>query len=201
MAYEGVIKFSYECPDSHYLIPEMAFKLLNPVRQSLKNKNYLGVYPDGISYGNISLRNGNQNSFFISASDTGKLSLTSIKHYVEVISCNLHKNLCVYKGPGLPSSESLSHFIIYNQCPDINAVIHIHDNSLWKRLYGKVPTSSPDVAYGTVEMVEEIITLLKNSNLIQKKILVMGGHTDGIISFGNTIDEAAEILGFHSGNL
>jgi len=194
MSYEGVIKFNYECLDRNYLIPEASFNKLNPLRNELKNKNYIGVYPDGICYGNVSLRIEKGNTFHITASDTGKFLNTDRAQYVKVTSCNLSNNQCLYKGPGLPSSESLSHYIIYDSCQAINAVIHIHDSALWKQLYNKVPTSSPDVTYGSLAMVHEIIRLLNEGPLMQQNILVMGGHPDGIICFGNSIDEAANLL-------
>ena len=190
MAYEGVIKFKFVCEDQSFLISDDIFNIINPVRQLLKEKSYVGQYPDGISYGNISIRNKNNDEFYITASDTGKIEKTLLVHYVKIISCDLVNNICYYKGTALPSSETLSHFIIYTYCADAKAVIHIHDKALWLKLKDKVPTTNPNVEYGTIEMVNEIINLLKNTDLKNKKILVMGGHEDGLISFGSSIEEA-----------
>lgn len=196
MAYEGVIKFKFKCQDINFLIPENDFNIINPIRQLLKEKNYLGQYPDGISYGNVSMRNNNTDEFYITASDTGKLVNTQQSQYVKITSCDLKNNLCYYMGSALPSSETLSHFIIYTYCPEAKAVIHIHDKKLWEKLKNKVPTSHPDVEYGTIKMVNEIIYLLQNTSLKHEKVLVMGGHEDGLISFGATIEEAFNLLIF-----
>ena len=190
MAYEGVIKFNYLCEDNTFRIPGDVFDIINPVRLLLKEKDYLGQYPDGISYGNVSIRDKESNEFYITASDTGKIDETKSEHYVKVIDCDLVNNLCHYKGKALPSSESLSHYIIYTYCTDAKAVIHIHSKALWLKLKNKVPTTSVDVEYGTIEMVNEIINLLKSTNLKNEKIMVMGGHEDGLISFGSSIEEA-----------
>jgi len=190
MAYEGVIKFKYVCEDNRFRIPGDAFDIINPVRLLLKEKDYVGQYPDGISYGNVSIRDNESNEFYITASDTGKLVYTEPENYVKVVDCDLVNNLCRYKGRALPSSESLSHYIIYTYCADVKAVVHIHNKELWLKLKKKVPTTSASVAYGTIEMVNEIINLMQNTNLKNEKIVVMGGHEDGLISFGSSIEEA-----------
>jgi len=186
---DGIIKFNYACDNHNYIIPQSVYACLNPVRNFLHNKGYIGVYSNGISYGNISIRSNNSH-FFITASNTGFLKQTLKKHYVKVTKCAPEENLLVYEGSGLPSSESLSHYIIYKESPTINAVIHIHDKLLWHKLKDTLPTSSPHITYGSLEMVYEIKQLFKSTNLAREKILVMGGHEDGIIVFGEDINEA-----------
>ncbi|MGD1701730.1 hypothetical protein [Dapis sp. BLCC M229] len=58
----------------------------------------------------------------------------------------------------------------------------------------KVPTSNPDVPYGTLQIAKEMFRLFDEENLGVEKILVMAGHEDGIICFGKDLDEAANIL-------
>jgi len=191
---EGVIKFDFKCLDDSFIIKPRFYQKVDKYRQLLKLHDYIGQYPNGISYGNISMRRGKSKHFIISASDTGKIIDTTAVHYVEIIHCDISENTCYYKGAGLPSSEALSHFILYNYSPEINAVIHLHNKELWKKLLYKVPTSSPEVEYGTQEMVEEIRRLLERTDLMKEKILVMGGHEDGIICFGESLTEAWDIL-------
>ena len=181
---DGVIKFNYKCDNKDYVIPHAAFAVINPVRKILHNKGFIGVYSDGISYGNLSIRSGSSDAFFISGSNTGFLKTTHKRHYVKVTQCTPEENLLVYEGMGLPSSESLSHYIIYKHCSDAKAVIHIHNRALWVQLKDKVVTSSPLVTYGSIEMCKELTSLFKNTPLAKEKILVMGGHEDGIIVFG-----------------
>ncbi len=191
---DGVIKFNYTCQDKDFEIKPRFYKKINHYRMLIKAQGYIGQYNDGICFGNLSIRRGKSRHFIITASDTGKILNTLPQHYVEIINCDVINNLCCYKGSALPSSEALSHFILYNFSQEINAVIHIHNKALWEKLLYKVPTSSPDVEYGTREMVQEIIRLLEYTDLSKEKILVMGGHEDGIICFGETIEEAWQKL-------
>jgi hypothetical protein len=57
----------------------------------------------------------------------------------------------------------------------------------------KVPTTNPKVQYGTPEMYYEVIKLYDRT-MLEKKILVMAGHEDGIISFGKNLKEAGDII-------
>ena len=152
------------------------------------------MYPDGICYGNVSLRHQNDNSFYITASDTGKINKLIPAHYVWVKTCRTDINLCTYAGSGLPSSESLSHYVIYENRPRVNAVIHIHNKKLWDKLLNKIPTTNPKATYGSIAMTKAIVDVLKNDCLKQSDIFVMGGHEEGLICFGNTMAEALNIL-------
>jgi ribulose-5-phosphate 4-epimerase/fuculose-1-phosphate aldolase len=92
------------------------------------------------------------------------------------------------------SSESLTHATLYACDDTINAVIHIHHLEKWKSLLNVVPTTEAAVPYGTPEMAFEIQRLFRETNVASEKIIAMGGHEEGIISFGETIDEAASKL-------
>jgi len=76
----------------------------------------------------------------------------------------------------------------------IGGVIHVHSREMWQRLLDRVPTSSRDVPYGTREMAEEIERLWNESDLRREKILAMGGHEEGVITFGEGLDVAGTIL-------
>ncbi|HEX9659300.1 MAG TPA: hypothetical protein VGA18_03330, partial [Rhodothermales bacterium] len=47
---------------------------------------------------------------------------------------------------------------------------------------------------GTVAMANEIERLARSIDLGKPTVLVMGGHTDGLLSFGRTIAEAASVM-------
>ena len=121
------------------------------------------------------------------------------RHYARVIDFDLEKNKVSARGPIRPSSESLTHAALYQVDPKINAVIHVHNLDMWKKLMEKVPTSSAEATYGTPEMAKEMMRLYKDTDLRDRKILVMGGHEEGIISFGRNLDEAGKILLSHMG--
>ncbi len=189
MTDEGYIKFNCtwieeELPNKN-IIDE-----LNNWRQKLYNQQLIGTYPDGIGYGNIS-RRLTDGSFLITGTATGSIRQLTNKHFTRVVDFNIEDNSITCQGPIKASSESLTHAIIYKSLPKVNAVVHIHNNVLWQKLLNNVPTTSLQVAYGTPEMANEINRMLATSNLKEDKILVMAGHEDGLIAFGNDLAEAA----------
>jgi hypothetical protein len=90
----------------------------------------------------------------------------------------------------------MTHAAFYQADPAIGAVIHVHHLDFWKRLLHTVPTTAPEVAYGTPGMALEILRLYRETDLPRRKLAAMAGHEEGIISFGCDLDEAGtELLG------
>jgi L-ribulose-5-phosphate 4-epimerase len=192
MSEKGVIKFNCNWIKEKPVKLEL-FEQLNEWRNRLFSLGLIGVTQDGIGYGNISNRFF-QNQFIITGSATGKIKKLTNKHYTKVIGYNIDNNSLTAQGPVIASSESLTHAALYELDSNIKTVFHIHHNGLWKQLKFKVPTSDISVEYGTPEMAKEMKHLYFETELNKKKILVMGGHQDGIITFGNTLNEAGQIL-------
>ena len=189
---EGYIKFNCErIPSDDIPLDKVA--ALNMYREIMYNKGLIGMYPDGIGFGNISIR-CDENTFLISGTATGGIPVLDKSHYSLVTDYNLQTNRLICKGPINASSESLTHALIYESSPSTNAVIHIHNLALWNQLMHKVPTSDNLVPYGTPEMAKEIKRLFEETSLSNEKIMVMGGHEEGIISFGKNLEEAANVL-------
>jgi L-ribulose-5-phosphate 4-epimerase len=189
---KGVVKFNcnwiHEKP-----IEDEWLKDLNLWRNKLYDLGLIGLNKDGIGFGNISVRY-QQNQFIITGSATGKYERLTNEHYTLVTAYDLYKNSLTAVGPVIASSESLTHATIYESDPDILAVIHIHSRLIWETLLNKIPTTDSNVEYGTPEMAFEIFRLFKETNLKDKKILVMAGHEEGIVSFGRKLNEAGRII-------
>jgi len=166
---------------------------LNFWRSQLFDLQFIGVYSNGIGYGNISVRLKN-NEFLISGTSTGHYPNLTSEHFTRVVTYNFAENSLTCEGPIQASSESLTHAAIYESDSDIHAVIHVHNLNLWKTLLNRVPTSLPEIEYGTPEMAYEIQRLFKETNLKNEKILAMGGHEEGLISIGQDLGEAGRIL-------
>ena len=94
----------------------------------------------------------------------------------------------------MASSESLTHAAVYEADKTVQAVIHIHSPKLWNKLKNKAPTTRKTVPYGTIAMAKEINRLFKETPAKNKKILVMGGHEPGLLSFGTTLNQAKKTL-------
>ncbi len=190
---EGYVKFQAEWEKSPPM-PIKFFGQLNAWRNKLYDLGLIGTYPDGIGYGNISQRFDKKGSFLITGSATGKERNLTAAHYSLVSSVIIDENRLICHGPVIASSESMSHGVIYRECPGIAGVIHVHHAELWDHLMHSVPTTNPSAAYGTPDMAYEIIRLLRDTDLKEVKIFVMEGHEEGIFTFGQTLDEAGEIL-------
>jgi L-ribulose-5-phosphate 4-epimerase len=190
---EGYIKFVAEWEKSPPM-PMKFFKRLNAWRKKLYDLKLIGVYPDGIGFGNISERFDPQGSFLITGSATGKFPELTPAHYCRVTKVFTEENRLLCNGPVIASSESMSHAAIYRECPEITGVIHIHHKQLWQQLMDVVPTTEKSAEYGTPEMARAISRLLQDTNLRAEGIFVMAGHEEGIFSFGKTLDEAGEVL-------
>jgi ribulose-5-phosphate 4-epimerase/fuculose-1-phosphate aldolase len=104
------------------------------------------------------------------------------------------RNWLRYEGTAIPSSESLTHAAVYESDPSTSAIIHCHDLGLWATLLDRVPATSKTVAYGTPKMAYEIMRLFKVSNVRSEKILVMAGHEGGIVTFGEDLEGAFDVL-------
>jgi len=189
---EGYIKFNCNWIKAGPVSQDYARKM-NVWRDKLYALGLIGVYENGIGFGNISMRHEG-NTFVITGSATGGLKQLNENHFTLVTSYDLEQNSLECKGPIKASSESLTHAAIYESTREVQVVIHVHNMEMWKKLINKVPTSRADAEYGTPEMAGEIKRLFRESNVKEEKILVMGGHEEGIITFGDNLDEAGEKL-------
>ena len=192
MEKEGVIKFKYKWTETN-LVDFEYFESINFWRNRLFELGLIGVDDNNIGFGNLSSRfTGNQ--FIITGSGTGKIKTLTKDHYSLVSAFSAEANFIEVRGPVKASSESLTHAALYQCDGNINSVIHIHHAGLWKHYFGVLPTSDMSIEYGTPAIAMEVKNLALNSTLIKDKILIMGGHQDGIITFGNSTEEAGKIL-------
>jgi L-ribulose-5-phosphate 4-epimerase len=189
---EGVIKFKLVWKQE----PPMAYHYLyalNEWRNSLYKLGLIGQDGNGIGYGNISCRLA-ENIFIITGSGTGSLKKLTAEHYTKVTAYDLAENTLESTGPVKASSESMTHAAVYETVPGCNAVFHVHHLALWETLLALLPSTAKDIGYGTPAMAKEIARLLKDPVVLKQGILAMGGHKEGIISFGKDLDEAGSVL-------
>lgn len=191
---EGYIKFrsdwSSASPPSHPRLQNLI-----AVRNELFTKGLIGVYPEnGIGYGNVSILTGSGEEFIISGTRTGGIAQLGPEHFCLVTDTAISSNSVHCRGPVEASSESMTHAMFYGCDQTIASVVHVHHLEMWKWLQDKVPLSKASVPYGTPEMAGEVKRLFQDSKLREEKILVMGGHEEGIISFGKSPEDAATVI-------
>jgi ribulose-5-phosphate 4-epimerase/fuculose-1-phosphate aldolase len=178
---EGVIKFRLTLKRAPAPEQVQVYKL-----------GLIGEYPnEKIGYGNLSSRLPRK-AFIITGSQTGHLAHLQAHHYTKVIDCDLKKGSVTAEGLIPPSSESLTHFGIYQANPSIQYVFHVHHSKLWEMLQnGNFDSIDENVPYGTQEMANAAHHLLSDKT---SGVFVMKGHEDGIISYGATAEDAGKNL-------
>ena len=188
---EGYIK--YQCHWTNQAsVSNREIVELNLWRERFYKLGLIGMYPNGIGFGNLSIRQ-NQ-TIIISGTQTGRLSNLEARHYTKVTNFDWQKNTVICVGEIKASSETLTHGAVYTANPEIRAVIHVHHLLLWQKLLDRVGTTKRNCAYGTPEMAKEIIRLCQKETTKAQKIIIMSGHEEGIITFGKDLAEAGNIL-------
>jgi len=188
---EGYIKYKAFWNKKAITIDSVLLNELNRIRSLLVNYHMIGKIPNGPGYGNISVRS-TEDCFLISGTNTGHLSKLESKDISLVTHVNVDTNSVWNSGETQASSESMSHAVIYKEKTKVNAVIHIHYNRLWEKLLNTLPTIASKIEYGTPELAYALAEEIKTNN--KKSLLILGGHEDGIISYGSTLQEAYEAI-------
>lgn len=177
---------------------------LNAWRRILYLLHLIGQDPDryeGYGFGNISCRypikekQKHTAEFIISGSQTGHLPVLKNEHYAIVSDSDPLQNKICATGAIKPSSEALTHSAVYQASADVSAVFHAHSPEIWN--YAEqldISATNKHVSYGTPAMAEEIKRLMSEATVTDTRILIMAGHTDGVITFGNTAQEAGNTL-------
>lgn len=190
---EGVTK--YECIFREAEPPPYAaVARLIAVRNELFNLGWIGVYPDGIGFGNASLRIHEEKNFFITGTQTGYKAKLTENDICRVTGYDITRNRVECEGKVAASSESMTHAAVYALDSAINAVLHIHSRTLWQAGMDVLPTTAPGVAYGTPAMAAEMARLYAGSQLRETGVLIMAGHEEGVIAFGADLDAALSRL-------
>ena len=196
MNLEGVIRFGVEL-DTRPCCRQSDIVDLEKWRTELRARGMVGqdtARYGGLGFGNLSKRM-EDGTFLITASQTGHLEKLTPAEYVRIEGFNPAQNLVRAKGLKEPSSEAMTHLAIYESDPAISHVFHVHCPEIWTaRDELNIPATKPDIECGTVEMFYEVRRMLENWDDPQRTILAMGGHRDGIMSWGKTALHAGSIL-------
>ncbi len=188
---EGVIQFQLNFQASPAPAPG-SLPELNAWRQIFKQLGLLGQDParyDGFGFGNLSRRvphpAGSENAFVISGTQTGGLAELSPEHYVTVLDCDATRNTVVATGPIKPSSESLTHGLLYQADPAIAWVMHLHSPEIFDcQAALDLPVTARHAGCGTPQLAEEVARIHTKLSGTDARLIVMGGHEDGILAYG-----------------
>jgi len=194
----GSVKFS--CDQVPAKIASFAgFKELYRCRRKLIDLGMVGIDPNGVGFGNLSVRDGATSAFYITGSGTGEIADLAPADFSRVLACDFARNWLRCEGARIASSESLTHAAVYQSDPNARAVIHCHDLKLWKEFLASnnVLATPKGAAYGTPELAYAVQRLFQTTDVKDQKIFVMTAHEGGLIAFGNTMAEAFAVLMQH----
>ena len=188
---EGYVKYISRWTEG--LPPDAeAVAYLDLWRRPLFAAGLVGEYADiGVGYGNLSVRTPGSGRFIITGTQTGHLETTGPEHYAEVTRTDIPGNTVWSTGAVRASSEALTHAALYELSTGIGAVVHVHSRPLWEHFLDELPTTRPDVPYGTPAMALEFQRLWSESRFPAEGIAIMAGHDEGVVSIGRDLGEAA----------
>lgn len=199
---DGVIKFDLKLKKSAHL-PKDVVDEIQGWRKLLYLIGLIGQDEKrygGAGYGNVSQRIKYPSTegvpeFVITGSQTGGLPDLEDRHYVLIRGCDAANNLVVAEGLIAPSAETFTHETIYLLDGSANWVMHVHSPDIWKnRTELGLLCTIEGASYGTQELAGDVRRLFAEEKLKEKRIFAIGGHEDGIISFGPTGSDAGEVL-------
>ena len=202
---EGVISFHahHEVRALPRALSERPLGLLLSWRTIFAQLGLIGREPDrydGAGYGNLSVRvapfpgERGRRSFLISGTQTGGSRCLKRSDFALVRAYRARSNEVWSEGQSYPSSESMTHGAVYDLSPAIRVVFHVHSPSIWNQRRGlRLLSTSDHIEYGTPAMAREVQALAQRG-LLERGLFAMGGHEDGIISFGRNPAEAGQRL-------
>lgn len=190
---ERYVKFKVELQESE--LPEYpGFELLNRTRTQLHHLGLIGAFPNGIGFGNLSMRIDSGDEFLISATATGAERDIAAADYCRVERVEIEQNRVHCSGLARASSETMSHAAVYRARSDAACVIHIHSRRIFDRLLAEDYPCTPRAAeFGTPAIARAIETLAAAISE-PAAVFAMGGHDEGVIAYGPSIPAARDLL-------
>lgn len=189
---EGYVKYSAE----HTMAPPIdvpQWTKLNDARSRLHQLGLVGALPNGVGFGNVSIRlQGNE--FLITGTATGAQPILGPDKYCLIKSFDFKKNRVVSAGPAQPSAESMTHGAVYQACPAVNCVMHIHSRIIFDGMVrDRYPATPEDITYGTPEIAFAIEKCVHELNKDEGRI-VMLGHDEGVIAYGPSVEKTFTLI-------
>jgi ribulose-5-phosphate 4-epimerase/fuculose-1-phosphate aldolase len=166
---------------------------IDEARTWLYDCGLIGALPNGIGFGNVSVR-VNNGEFLVSGTATGHRRVLGPGGYCMVTAFDIDKNSVTTSGPVRASSESMSHGAVYRACPSARVVIHLHSRKIFDGMLRDKRSCTPaDAPYGTPEMARAVIACVK-AREAPAGAIVMTGHDEGVIAWGASVKEALDLV-------
>lgn len=196
---EGTIQFAYGLgAPTDFELYEPVFASLRAWRRVLHKLDLLGRDPTrygGLGFGNLSVREPDHPArFIITASQTSGARDLYRSDLVRIMACSLERFWVEAEGSKPPSSETLSHAMIYAADPEIACVLHVHSPTLWQHAEAlELPRTAADVPYGSAAMAAAVREML-GLHAARPLVFATHGHEDGVFACGVDPDVAGGAL-------
>ena len=189
---DGYIKYSSERRDGVVAVSAMLDEL-NKARTSLVDRNLIGVYTNGVGFGNLSFRTNN-NQFVVTASATGGIRTLGNEHYCLVEEFSADQNYVRSVGLLPASSEAMTHGAIYASNPTVRCVIHVHCRQMFDYCLANGHLTTPaNIPYGTPSMAHAVSSLVAGQHTLPV-LFAMAGHDEGIVAYGADVTSTHTLL-------
>lgn len=189
---DGYIKYISERCDGSVVWSEN-LEELNRARTELFDLGLIGVYANGIGFGNLSVRTAGD-QFVITGSATGSSRVLQHAQFSLVESFSIAHNTVQSRGTWHASSESMTHGAIYLVNPSVHCVIHIHSRLLFDKLVlGGHTATAVDIPYGTPAMAHAVQQLVLAQQALPAAF-VMAGHDEGVMAYGTEVASVQALL-------
>ncbi len=196
---EGIIRYDQSGFRFTGPLPKHEYAVVEKYRRILNHRNLIGVYDDGLGFGNISrrkdylhLKRTKRPQFIITGTQTGHLKNLDGEHYTRVIDFDIQAFSVTAQGSVRASSETVTHASIYEMNPFIGAVIHIHSKTIWKYMIAEgYPSTGKWIPYGTLEMAVSVKECIGDTT---QGLIVMKGHDEGVIAYGPNLSSTMHLI-------
>jgi Class II Aldolase and Adducin N-terminal domain len=197
---EGTIHFRYRLtpPTPGDRIDPERFARLAAWRRILRQLKLLGRDArryDGYGYGNLSTRDPAPGArFFVTASQSSGVPHITRGHIVRVDHSDAERFEVDATGTQPPSSESITHAMLYAVDADVAWIMHVHSDAIWQaaaRL--RLPCTPAAVTYGSPAMADSVAQLLRR-HAERPLVFATLGHVDGIFACGGDAASVGGVL-------
>lgn len=202
MEKEGVIKYLLDFQRSPLQVSKRSLRDINICRSVMIDEGLLGQDDHrygGYGFGNISTRSTKSTQrFLITGSQTGNKDVLSAAGLANITDIKFEQNSLCAHGEVEPSSESMTHGVLYRQSNQIQAVVHVHSPDIWRCAEAlNLASTPPEIPYGTPEMtcaVQALSATLMLGKSPLPILFVMKGHEDGVVAAGTSLMQCTHIL-------
>ncbi|HHQ45544.1 MAG TPA: class II aldolase/adducin family protein [Candidatus Altiarchaeales archaeon] len=145
-----------------------------------KKLNDLGLTPENA--GNISVRTENGMLITVGGKNKGELTPDDLTEVID-----FDGELAKAVGTNEPSSETPMHWLAYEKRPDVEAIIHVHDDAILEKAEELGLPETRETRYGTEEQAEMTVGLLGKNDYVAIK-------NHGIVAVGKNLSEVYNLV-------